>query len=125
MPKLPGWKVRALQQCETGVYDKIFLKYADDVQPFWDPTEWFLYVDSERVTPQTNGGRSSNRAIESRRSRTAASQLQQLEQYDRVRLASPAMRNAQKRRDPYSRGYYTVRTIMRIFVCLIVNRICK
>ena len=165
--KLPDWKVRALKQCETAVYDKIFMKFADDVKPFWDPTEWILFVDSEPM-PRQNG----NRALEFKASGRAHKQssdsedsdeknkrnapkadanaletgtgeevkrlprgreresasgaaatrptaprkslspplLQQLELYERARRLSPAVRYALKRGDPYTRGYYTVRS---------------
>lgn len=160
------------------MYDKIFLKWADNVRPFWDPTEWFLYVDSEPMARTPSNGRlPSNRAIESKLSRAhkkssdsdesddakgnrqsspsapesavgeeverasrarvtarndnatgaavtrpatarkslSPSQLQQLEQYERARRISPAVRYAQKRGDPYTRGYYTVRPTLTYF----------
>jgi polyamine oxidase len=45
-PALPDWKVHALDLCETAVYNKIFVTFGDDVRPFWDKTQWILYVDS-------------------------------------------------------------------------------
>ena len=169
-PKLPDWKVRALKQCETAVYDKIFMKFADDVKPFWDPTEWILFVDSEpmrqsgngrtlefkasarapkhssdseesdekntRIAPKANAsetgtgeevertsrgrvpirgerenasGAAATRQTSSRKS-LSPPLLQQLEQYESARRLSPAVRYALKRGDPYTRGYYTVRS---------------
>ena len=82
-PVLPDWKVRALRQCETALYDKIFVKFADNVRPFWDDSEWIIFVDSEPVALQ--GG-----------------------QYDVARSMSPAVQNALKRGEPFTQGYFTV-----------------
>ena len=49
-PALPDWKVRALKQCETAVYNKIFVQFGDNARQFWDKTEWILHVDSNPVT---------------------------------------------------------------------------
>lgn len=83
-PPLPDWKARALRQCETAVYNKIFVKFADNVRPFWDQTEWIVYVDSEPV--QAAGG----------------------QYFDSVRSMSPAVQSALRRGEPFSQGYFTV-----------------
>lgn len=80
-PPLPHWKVRALNQSETVVYDKIFVKFADDIRPFWDATEWILFVDSEPVTPQAA---------------------------DCSLIRCQAVRTALKYGDSYTLGYFTV-----------------
>ena len=89
MPKLPDWKVRALNQCETIAFNKIFVKFANNVKPFWDTTQWLLFVGSEPVT-QTNIGLSN----------------------DTAHIKSPAVQSALMRGDNYTRGYYTVRHII-------------
>ena len=83
-PPLPPWKVRALNQVVTVVYDKIFVKFADNVRPFWGESEWILFVDSE---PVMSGGS---------------------QPYDITRRLSPAVQSALMRGDPYTRGYFTV-----------------
>lgn len=80
VPRLPDWKIHALKHCEMAVYNKIFIKFADSVRPFWDKTQWLHFVDSEPVTNQGNIARSN----------------------------SPAVQYALKRGDNYTRGYFTV-----------------
>ena len=136
-PELPAWKVRALKLCETAVYNKIFIKFADDVKPFWDPTEWIIYVDSEPVTAQAGaqagGGQHAGHPLEFKleikssesaaasgavsasgtvvMDRPATSPKQEhLEQYEKARRVSPAFQSALKRGEPFTRGYYEVRS---------------
>ena len=134
-PSLPDWKVRALKLCETAVYNKIFIKFADDVKPFWDPTEWIIYVDSEPVPAQAGAGGGQQAGLplefklEIKSSESAASsgavsaigtfvmdllgtspKQEHLEQYEKDRRASPAFQSAQKRGEPFTRGYYEVRS---------------
>lgn len=82
VPNLPDWKVRALNVSGTVVYDKVFLKFADNVTAFWDTTQWLFNVDSDPVI----GGQIN----------------------DTARSSSPAIQYAQQQGDNYTRGYYTV-----------------
>ena len=86
IPSLPEWKQRALRQSKLGACTKVFVKFADDVRPFWDAKQTILYADSEVV----NGSSSTD-------------------QYVCLRDPSAAVRYAHKRGDRYTRGYYTVR----------------
>ena len=49
VPALPAWKKRALASSPTLPFNKIFVKFAADQEPFWDPTEWVLFADSVPV----------------------------------------------------------------------------
>lgn len=49
VPPLPAWKKRALACSPTLAFNKIFVKFAADQEPFWDPTEWVLFADSVPV----------------------------------------------------------------------------
>ena len=70
----------------TAVYDKIFVKFNDTVNPFWDDSQWILNVDSDPVI----GGQYN----------------------DTGRSNSPAVQIALQQGNNYTRGYYTVCTQM-------------
>lgn len=97
-----------------GACTKVFVKFADDVRPFWDAKQTILYVDSEAVdsclssnvsslsssTSETSGA--TETAAEASKSSTDA------DQYIQLRAPSAAIRYALKRGDRYTRGYFTV-----------------
>lgn len=120
-PALPDWKVRALEHCVTAVYNKIFVKfdYADNEKPFWDPTEWIIYVDSEPVKPAAGAKRPLELKAELKLDAATASATGTVnltasptsaqEKLESDRLSSPAVQFALKHGDPFTRGYYSVR----------------
>ena len=66
----------------TVVYDKIYVKFADNASAFWDNTQWILNVDSDPVI----GGQYN----------------------DTGRSNSPAVQIALQQGNMFPRGYYTV-----------------
>ena len=97
-------------------YTKIFVKFADNVRPFWDPSEWILFVDSEPVDgfPVAGGAPAPLPTGVPEETEAAAADAAQVsldaaDQYIRLRNASAAVRCARKRGDRYTRGYFTVR----------------
>ncbi|XP_077866608.1 uncharacterized protein LOC144355077, partial [Saccoglossus kowalevskii] len=47
-PPLPDWKVEEIFQFDMTLYTKIFLKFPDGTQKFWDDEEFILYASSRR-----------------------------------------------------------------------------
>ena len=105
LPKLPKWKLRALSQCETVACTKIFVKFADDIRPFWDSTDWIVYVDSEPVIADDAESLAS---CPSETANVDETHAKNTAEYMRLRNSSAALRYALKRGDRYTRGYYTV-----------------
>lgn len=108
VPSLPEWKLRALRQCELAAYTKIFIKFADDVRPFWDPTEWTLFVDSEKVVGDSDPSARTAPASLSTGDVEARSASDGTDQYSRLRNTSAAARRALSCGDQFTRGYYSV-----------------
>ena len=86
--------------------------------PFWDSKECIYFVDSDPVdggpatgvasAPQSNGV--------SEVADAAAGLSDSTDQYVRLRNASAAMQYALNRGDRYTRGYYSVRFALRIYL---------
>ena len=93
-----------------GDYTKIFLKFADNVRPFWDPTQWIMYVDSEKANECTTASAEpvplSDGVLKIEDEAKAPSD--NTNQYNRFRTTSAAMQNAIKRGARFTRGYYSV-----------------
>nr|XP_006818298.1 PREDICTED: polyamine oxidase-like [Saccoglossus kowalevskii] len=47
-PPLPDWKVEEIFQFDMALYTKIFLKFPDGIEKFWDDEEFILYASSRR-----------------------------------------------------------------------------
>ncbi|XP_078000050.1 uncharacterized protein LOC144452772 [Glandiceps talaboti] len=47
-PPLPDWKMYEIFKFRMAWFTKIYLKFADDVIPFWDGTEWVLIASARR-----------------------------------------------------------------------------
>ena len=100
-------------------YTKIFVKFADSVRPFWDKSEWFLFVDSEPVDTSPAAGGAPAPPPSGLPEEAAAADAAHVstdalatDQYIRLRSASAAVRCARKRGDRYTRGYFTVRRVL-------------
>ena len=78
------------------MYNKLFVKFADDVTPFWDKAQFLVFVDSDPVSQATS---------------------------DNARLNSSALQFAQQNREEYTRGYYTVRSLIEQTVSFNQNSI--
>ena len=82
VPPLPAWKKRALASSPTLPFNKIFVKFAADQEPFWDPTEWVLFADSVPVAcakapaPSPAAGQSPPRSPARRQRSTNPKQTQ-------------------------------------------------
>ena len=103
-PKLPDWKLKALSQCETAACTKIFVKFADDMRPFWDAADWIVFVDSDPVVDEAE----SLASYPSEAANRDELHAKNTSEYMRLRNSSAALRYALKRGDRYTRGYYTV-----------------
>ena len=99
-----------MKQCEQGTGVKVFVKFADDVRPFWEPKECIYFVDSDTVDcdPVTGGASPPQKSGVSEGAGAAPAPFDCTDQYFRFRNASAAMRRAIKSGDRYTRGYYTV-----------------
>ena len=107
-----------MKQCEQGTCVKVFVKFADDVRPFWDSSKCIYFVDSDVVDggPVTSGASAPQSNGVSEVAGAAAGPSDSSDQYVRLRNASPAMRYALKHGNRYTRGYYTVRLALRIYL---------
>ena len=110
IPRLPEWKQRALGQCKLGACTKVFVKFADDVRPFWDASQTILYADSEVVNASdaTATAPTPLSPCISGIGGTTETRSDNSDQYVLLRGSSGAMRYALDRRDRFTRGYYTV-----------------